>query len=744
MIGRISKLRGRSMAELRDRFAQSATQWLERYGVGDSGELTGQALVEAIGGDDGRAAVRGPFFASLDDPAATRHALETVVPDFGSRIVTRAERILSGRYDLLGHRDLPVAQPIDWWLDPVAGIRAPARHWSQISYLDPLVVGDHKLVWELARHRALVTLAQEAWFTNDARYAGACVDMLESWMDANTPKRGLHWASSLELAFRSIAWVWTLALLSDGMPAAPRRRAMGHLVVAGRHIERYLSTWFSPNTHLTGEALGLFVLGTTLPQCVDAERWRALGARILLEWLPRHVRSDGTYVEQSTWYHRYTTDFYLTFLVLANRSGFDAQLVREPLGRLLDVLAWITRPDGSMPLIGDDDGGRLVFLDDDPADLTRASLATGAALLERADLAAVAARPSTELVWILGPDGLHTFRGLQQHPPASTARKFGEGGLVVMRSGWDARASMMTVDSGPHGFLNAGHAHADALSVDLTVSGQPLFVDPGTFTYTTSPEWRRHFRSTAAHSAACVAHRDSADVAGAFSWATRCDAHADVWLPTRKAVLFSGTHDGFQRLTPPVSYRRSIIYLPPSCWIVRDEVDPPGQHDLFVHWQCAAGVEVNVAGDRAEMTLRDGTVVGLWMLEQSELSRSDGWVAPLYGTKVPAPHLEARPRVTRAGVLTTFLAAASLDVQVTAAGASSETLDVHIGERTGTVFFGRCDDGFITSTARLGWIERDPANGKPREVLVGGARSLSIDGVAVPIDANGNGAWNPA
>ena len=45
-----------------------------------------------------------------------------------------------------------------------------------------------------------------------------------------------------------------------------------YLYLHGRHLETYLSTYFSPNTHLTGEALGLYYLGTVFPEFSDAER----------------------------------------------------------------------------------------------------------------------------------------------------------------------------------------------------------------------------------------------------------------------------------------------------------------------------------------------------------------------------------------------------------------------------------------------------------------------------------------
>jgi hypothetical protein len=107
----------------------------------------------------------------------------------------------TGHYDLLGHRNIILGDPIDWWLDPVAGCSRTDRHWSEIDFLNPASVGDHKLVWELGRHSALVTLGQAWWCTRDHRYADECLRLLESWLDTNPPKQGVHWASSLETCF---------------------------------------------------------------------------------------------------------------------------------------------------------------------------------------------------------------------------------------------------------------------------------------------------------------------------------------------------------------------------------------------------------------------------------------------------------------------------------------------------------------------------------------------------------------
>src|SRR5262249_20373968 len=149
--------------------------------------------------------------------------------------------------------------------------------------------------------------------TGNEWYARTFVQDVRAWIRANPPGVGINWASSLEVALRLMSWCWALMLLRASSASSPE--LFLDMLVAIRahasHVERYLSHYLAANTPLTGEALGLFFGGFLFPDLREAPRWRALGARILLQQLERQVLPDGVYFEQSTCYQRYTVETYL-------------------------------------------------------------------------------------------------------------------------------------------------------------------------------------------------------------------------------------------------------------------------------------------------------------------------------------------------------------------------------------------------------------------------------------------------
>jgi hypothetical protein len=756
----LHKLRGRSPQELRARAAQLTAAYLERLGLSaESREPTDRELWRQLDsaqcpppyGDATsllarfRQRTEPRFYPGLDETDVTVSAWCEKWPDAES-LLESADRICEGRFDLLGYRDLSFGIPVDWHRDPVAGTTAPRVHWSLVDYLNPNLVGDHKLVWELNRHQHFVTLGRAYWRSGNEKYARVFVRHLTEWMDANPPKQGVNWASSLEVAFRVIAWLWALYFFrsSPALSSPVFVRVLKWLYLHGRHLERYPSAYFSPNTHLTGEALGLVYLGTLLPELRRSGMWRAMGWRILREQARRQVRTDGVYFEQSSYYHRYTADIYLHAVLLA-RANDDP--VGEPLARtleaLLDHLLHLTRPDGRTPLFGDDDGGRVIPLDDREPNDFRAALATGAALFNRPDYAYVAREPAEETLWLLGPDGVRRFDSLCKIPPRQMSCAFRQGGYFVMRDGWDERSNYAVIDCGPHGGLTAGHAHADALAFELAAHGRPFLVDIGTFTYTRSPSERNRFRVAAAHNTVTVDGQSSSVPGSAFKWHHAAQATLTTWLSRSSFDYFEGTHDGYARLAAPATHVRGILFLKAKYWVMRDRIQSRGFHRVSVHFHFAPRVAVHSAhGPPVTLAAEaedESMVLRIASFGQgTSLICEQGWVSNTYGARECAPVCSVVAEGTGTQDIVTFL--------LPCEGHQPDTCIREIDASTCKAFEVVQDDVHDTllldahpeseadrviADASWAWVRRSRITGDARDFLLISGRTLRVNGVSL-------------
>ena len=671
-INQLKRLRGKGFREIADRGRQEFAKLNERVLGASSAELSDSQLFVEIdpasrnGNGEGsvrlildrirsstvspnRSSIPLPFFASLSNRETMCAIIKQRFAADREALLDSAERAIAGRFDLLGFGDLSFGDPIDWHLDPTTGKRTSLVHWSKIDYLDSNIAGDKKVIWELNRHAHFVTLGRAYWLTGDERFAEAFITQASAWMDSNPPKLGINWASSLELSFRVIAWIWALHLFadSDRLNSKFTSRFFSYLIAQGRHIENYLSRFFSPNTHLTGEALGLFYLGAALPELGRARRWRELGLSILIEQLPIHIRPDGTYFEQSSYYHRYTADFYTHLIALARAARIELPCeVEARVSPALDHLMWITRPDSTTPLYGDDDGGRLIKLASRAPDDFRDTLATGAALFGRADWKHVATDASVETLWLLGPDALSRYNQVASHEPGETSRAFTDGGYFVMRDGWSRQSTFALIDCGPHGTSGCGHAHADALGFEFAPQGKTWLVDPGTLTYTGDTKLRDESRTTQAHNTVTVDGQSQSIPGGPFAWNHIARSRASEFITEKAFDYFEGSHDGYMRLHDPVSHSRSILFvkqsddsaLPPML-IVRDNFDARDDHRYALRYHVAPKSTASVSNNRFNALDASANELSICAFGRSELKAQieDGWVSRCYGQREPAP-----------------------------------------------------------------------------------------------------------
>ncbi len=658
MIAKLKKLKGRSFAELMFRGKQTLSALAEQVGP----------LAEATGRDIGAFArsLRGKgldapadilkyfrerehlFFPSFSDRGGTLAALKERFPRERDGIIRRAEKLLSGSYDLLGHTGLSFGGALpDWHFDPIARKHSPLRHWSRFDENDPSETGDKKAIWELNRHQYFTTLGQAYWITGDETFADAFLAHVQDWIEKNPPKLGLNWISSLEIAYRSISWIWAFHYFKNSSSFRPEIfvKMLNGLVCNAQHIERYLSTYSSPNTHLTGEALGLYFIGTFLRGFAGAERWARIGYEILIGELERQIRADGGYVEQATHYQRYTADFYLALAILRRAEGRRLDTVHEAkLAKLLEFLMCLVQPNGEAPLTGDEDGGRLHFFDDRGIADLRPTLSVGAAVFNDGRLKFASGDASVELLWLMGPAGLAAFDALNRVPMRETARAFQESGVYVVRDS----ANFVVIDCGQHGFMNCGHAHADALSFVASFLGMPVFVDSGTYTYTADRNARDYFRSSSAHNCLTVNGSGSAEPDGPFSWKHWPDSKVLEWNCDDTEVVFRGLHNGYERFG--VEYEREFRIGRSSGVFLIDKVRTNVSNKFTINFILSPLIEAEMhSDDRVILRAKDGKqdllAIVTKVIEKTSGDECGAWqiepahISPRYGMLVPTTKL---------------------------------------------------------------------------------------------------------
>ena len=590
-------------------------------------------------------AAKPVFFFTRDEVPARVSLLRKHLPAEVEAIISEADQILLHKFNLLGYERLDYGAEIDWHLDAVHQKRAPLKPWFEVPYLDFSQVGDHKVTWELNRHQHLVTLAKAWCFTSDKKYVDELVKQWYDWQEKNPYPLGINWASALEVAFRSLSWLWVKNLLAGygDVPEKFHVSLLSGVRQNGRYIQRYHSKYFSPNTHLLGEAVALLYIGILCPEIPEAVQWRRWAWNVVVNESARQVRPDGVYFEQTLYYHVYALDLFLFARFLADRNGFVIpEAFDDTLGRMLEFLFAVCE-GGTPEGFGDDDGGRVFNPRRNRIEHMTDPLALGAAEYQRQDWGTMSG-PTEEAIWIFGDAAVQFCSG---DPPKLTAgtRDFEAGGVYLIRD-TEPFPQQLMIDAGPMGAATCGHGHADALSVRLSLDGHRCLIDPGVYSYMSAGDERVRFRGTAAHNTLRVDGVDQSISEGPFNWSSKTTTKTRQWLIGELFELFEGQHDGYHRLPDPVLHRRLVFHVKGAFWFLRDLAEGTQPHllETFWHYHPEFGVTSQSGRVTASLVLPDSNGQQRntnlhFLLAESSVWNAEiqtGEISPVYGVKQEA------------------------------------------------------------------------------------------------------------
>jgi hypothetical protein len=538
-----------------------------------------------------------PLQLALPDPQDTAHALRG--SEYANSVESTARSVLAHRFPLFG-LSIDTGPEIHWRRDYVHDVESGTAYFRRIPYLDFATVGDHKFIWELNRHQHLVLLAQAFLFTGAEEFVREIQTQLETWLEQNPFQRGINWASALEVAFRAISWIWVYHLTGPQMPPNFRRCFLAELYRHGRHLATNLSIYFSPNTHLLGEAVALYALGTLFPAFPESALWQKRGSELVQAQLSFQVQADGSHFEQSTYYHVYALDFFLFFYLLSGRP----EDVGPVLERMADYLHWLLGPARQIAFLGDDDGGRLFHPYGHRDRFGRATLTTCGIVLGHEEWIGTPDDVAEQSAWWIGANALRSAR--PQHSAPSGCRLFPDAGAAFLQSG----PLFVQMDCGPFGYGSAGHSHSDTLSLIISLGLERVFIDPGTYIYEVDSGERDWFRGSAAHNTVRVDGLNQGETAGPFRWSSKPEVVLNTWKPNAEG----GFIDAYCRYGP-FTHRRQVL-LQPGRLLVFDEIEgPAGEHVCEQIWQ------LGPAASKVKLSF------------SAPVSRTSSKVSPAYGAK---------------------------------------------------------------------------------------------------------------
>lgn len=600
-------------------------------------------------------------------------------------VVKAADDILAGRFDVFALQGEQLGFPPDWNRDPRTGRRAPLSFGKTLDYRNEALVGDIKYLWEPNRHLELVTLAQAWRLTQDVTYLKGARTLLASWFAACPYPLGPNWTSSLEHAIRLLNWsaAWHLlgggdSLLFSGTEGADfRRRWLGSIYQHCHFIAGHFSRYSSANNHLLGEYMGLWFGSLTWPLWRESARWRAVARQGLEQEVVTQIGPDGFNREQAIWYHHEVMDMLLLSGLAAQAHGEDfSDVYWRRVEAMLEVIASFLDIAGNLPMIGDSDDATMIRLSYEPGFCVyRSLLATGAVRFGRADFARKAGRLDQKSRWLLSarPEFFDHPQALDARFDALVARQggslpvrqsFPDAGYYLLGGDFEGPSEIrLLADAGSLGYLSiAAHGHADALALWLSVMGQELLVDPGTYAYHTHKKWRDYFRGTAAHNTVRVDGTDQAVSGGNFMWLRHANARCVVWELGQEQDRWQGEHDGYRRLKDPVIHRREVLLDKVARkLLVRDCLECRAEHRVERFWHLAEDCqilerEVEVVARKRDVTLRIRSRGTAAMTIEVVRGREDpplGWVSRRFDVKVPTSTLVISDTITGATTLET-------------------------------------------------------------------------------------------
>lgn len=535
------------------------------------------------------------------------------------QVINHATSICRHEFDLLGSGPYLFGEQIDWHKDFKSGFQWPAHVIHSRIRKISTKHADIKVPWELSRFHHGIVLSLAWRLSEDEKYLRELFSQIEDWIEMNPAGYGVNWVCSMEVAIRAVNWLVALALVPASFIKSRINsiRVFKSLWEHAQFIKAHLE-WNGPKAssganHLLYDLTGLLTLGVFFSHNEVGRKWIAFAKENLEQQIVRQVLVDGVHFERSISYHRMCLEaiMWSTSLLDKANSPFSKEC-HYLLSRMIEFVADYQKPSEHAPLIGDDDDGRLFD--------------TG--LINKGEHCYLFPQETSDGKFY--PDRF-LLDGKMKISTSSrlSSSAYPTGGYFFLKN---ENASVI-FRAGKLGYSGT-HSHNDQLSFELSVGNHDIFVDRGTYLYTSDSAARNLFRSTKAHNVLQINQKEQNAVGHIFS---KIPDHTQSNVLKWDDNSIEAEHNGFSELMRKDLRVNRIIVLNQKHLKIVDSISHVEKGDV-INWyfHLAKGLDYRIGPEDVSIIKSKKELCLLKFKSDLEVEVSPFPHSPSYGVKEKA------------------------------------------------------------------------------------------------------------
>ncbi|HSP88810.1 MAG TPA: alginate lyase family protein, partial [Ignavibacteriaceae bacterium] len=484
---------------------------------------------------------------------------------------------------------------------------------------------DYIVSLELSRLQFIPTLIQAHRISNDKKIFNHFNFMLDIWIKNNPYLIGINWNCSMDVGIRSINIGLGIFYFWKFIPEIKREY---YLKVLWSHAEYILKHESFKQRNLK-QKHNHYLISTVsllfLCLCFKGENISNYLKRIIEEIkkeIINQFREDGINFEMANHYHQFVVEaiilaeIFLLHIPKNNRQSiFDDVLIKERIEKALAYVSYYMNTNSISPQFGDSSDGRIVFhenyFDWNPLDHHF--------LFDLNNQLTSLKMSNSKSVNIFYPES-------------------GYGFFKNKNYGITFNCSTITENE-------SGHNHLDKASFILQINNNPLFIDSGTYCYTSDFKKRNQYRETRSHNNIMLDGLEQIEYkkTGAFTQLAKIETKIE--RENGETPNFKLSHDGYKRISNLGLINR-IIKCHDNKIEFEDHIDGSGNHLVELIFNLHPDIKFNVDTHLIYFYKNEKELCRSEVDKNLSIKVEESYYSPAYKEEIPSKRIVLFNNVT--------------------------------------------------------------------------------------------------